>query len=468
MRRICPSVAAAQRWSDPLLHDPNHVPSEIQPLLPRGLYGPRIADCLTVSLEQENIPVGLLRLHAWNDDKLSEFTYKSSWLKHRRFFDVSAELRVTRSSQWRRAPKTGGRNVFGALADTQPSGFSLSVIQRARERRLLDVFRRPEGDTESTDSLCAVLDTCRLGALRIRPRAEQETDATAERFLLPRRSDLDAIGAAVAAFERGNEDLRQLLLLLYCATALGGSRPKCTWIQEDGHLAVAKFPSVLDAFPSNRIEVLMAHMAKTVGIDVVDVEQMHLINPAPLLAQRFDRTRDGARKHFLSARSLLLLEEGEPIDHLELLDAMRRGCSNFGDDALQLWRRLVFGHLIGDEGAGLRKAGFLYVADGHWRLAPASGMRPAIFRLATKDISGNADGSSSASLDTLMREAKAFGIALSDALVHLRLQVQVLSAWRTVASQSAARMSAQEVEQLEPMMNSPQLARAKRLVFAKT
>lgn len=240
--------------------------SKIQALLPSGPYGPRSGDRFAVTLGRCAQPVGELRLHLWGDQMCSEFRYDDRWLKHRRFFALSPELRPTRSGQLRQAPRIGGQALFSASADAAPSGFALSVLRRAQARGLLEAFGRARADRTVLHTLGTVLDTCSLGALRIRPIDEAPTDATAERQLLPRRCDLGAIAAAVAAFEGGQEDLRQLLLLLYCATALGGSRPKCSWIQENGELAVAKFPSIHDHPAVNRVEILAMRLTTAASL----------------------------------------------------------------------------------------------------------------------------------------------------------------------------------------------------------
>lgn len=403
-------------------------------------------------------------MHTSGDDTFSEFSYRAAWLKHRSFFPVSPELRGTRSGQWRKPPRTGDRNIFAALADTEPSGFALSVIQRAGERGLLDAFRQPGADPGPSDLLCTVLDTCRLGALRVHPSGAPSTDAEAEKLLLPRRSDLEAIGVAVAAFERGQEDLRQLLSLLYCATALGGFRPKCTYIQDDGQLGVAKFPSVFDASSVNRVEVLTMHLAKAAGIKVVDVSLMHPVSTPFVVAPRFDRSPNGERKALLSARSLLLAEDDDLVDHFDLLDAMRIHCKDFKADAGQLWRRLVFCLLVDDAGTTLRKIGFLYAGTSRWSLAPAHGLRSCICPSVLQPSQQESHWAHRAPLEALMKGSKAFEIKPSDALVYLRHQVEVLGGWKKLASQFAVHMSTRDIEMTEPVMNNPQLERVKQLM----
>jgi hypothetical protein len=177
---------------------------------------------LILSLGQET-HVGGLSLHTGATTTCSAFRYSASWLNRRDAFIVSPELRPTRSSQWAKPSRDDSRNVFAALADTAPQGFGLSVIQRAQDRGLLDFFRAPGQEQGPWDALCLVPDVARLGALRLHPAHRAPPNGHPEPLLLPHLADLGAIAQAVHAFELVQEDLRQLLLLVHCATALAGT-----------------------------------------------------------------------------------------------------------------------------------------------------------------------------------------------------------------------------------------------------
>ena len=45
-------------------------------------------------------------------------------------------------------------------------------------------------------------------------------------------------------------------------------RPKCTVLDETGHLAIGKFPSIADSMNVTRAEVLALRLARRAGIDV--------------------------------------------------------------------------------------------------------------------------------------------------------------------------------------------------------
>jgi hypothetical protein len=130
------------------------------------------------------------------------------------------------------------------------------------------------------------------------------------------------------------------------ATSLGGLRPKCSLIDENGALAIGKFPSVKDERSIVRAEVLalrlLAHAgsvsaaARAITIDEVDIA----------VIQRFDRVAEGARIPYLSGGSLLQARRDEDRAYTELADAIRRISAAPAEDLRELWRRLVINLLI--------------------------------------------------------------------------------------------------------------------------
>lgn len=433
--------------------------SEIRPLLPRGPYGPRLSDRFNLTIGSLALPVGDLQLHDWGGKTYSEFRFDTRWLNHRRYFAVSPELRATRSARWRPASITGGSAPFAALSDAAPSGFALTVVQRARAQGLLDAFADTHTDSGDLHTLGVVPDTITLGALRVCPVGEAQTDGIAEMQLLPRRCDLTAIAAAVAAFELGREDRRQLLLLLYSATALSGSRPKCTWIKENGELAVAKFSSVHDGRSLYRMEMLVMRLARAAGVSVVP---LHLLQPAResiLLATRFDRVPQRGRRPFLSARSLLLAQENDAVDLSDLLAMMQTECMDFVTDARQLWRRSTYQHLVRAKADYTRKTGFLYAGNRRWQLAPACGLRPYF------DCTGpEHEADHEAALISLMANCRAFKLTPQDAQACLRQQLSVLAGWKEQATRFEVNMSQHDIDSFSQVMSNPLLERVRQLV----
>lgn len=434
-------------------------------LLPTGPYGPRIANRLAVSIGQEGRSVGELCLYTARADPCSSFRYMSSWLNRSDGFTVSADLRRTRSTQWTRPARDDGRNVFGAMADTQPQGFGLKVFRRAQARGLLDAFAPAEHMTSPMDGLSCVLDTIRLGAFRVRPAGAPRVNAERERFLVPSLTELSRIANSIQAFERQEEPC-QLLYLLYCATALGGARPKCTWLQDNGQLAVARFPSLVDTFPITRLEVLIAQLAKAAGLRVADHKLKHPLSEPIVLVERFDRRPDGARIPYQSAYSLMQAEPGDDLSYLDLLDAMRIHCPDYQDEARELWRRLLFNLLINHADADLRKVGFLYAGDIRWRLAPACGLIPSLDLPTRAPNAQNPILAPGVSIEALMEAAGAFEVGPQLARDTLRHQLNSIQLWQNRARDFSVSLGREDIARLGPVLDNVHTQQGRQMLRA--
>ncbi|QBM29119.1 HipA domain-containing protein [Hydrogenophaga pseudoflava] len=356
------------------------------------------------------------------------------------------------------------------MADTQPDGFAQGILERSLGEATLTTHPLAGLESRALVSLCATHELCRLGALRIRPRNPALT-VSGRRFDLPFAADLDTMARATAAFERGDADERQTRLLLSSATALGGSRPKVCFVQDAekqdrGTLAVARLPSVADRYPVARAEMLLGQLAREVGIRVVDMALKNLCNATVLITQRLDRDADGRRLPYLSARSLLLAEEGEEITWLDLLKAMRACSKDFGADARQLWLRLVFMRLINTR-VSLGKFGFVYSALGRWRLAPATALRPGMEPDHQPVISGAPGLGLRWDVDHLLRHSAAFEIPRDEARTLLQRMVEVISRWKVAAVQYPVRMTTTDLASLEAAMENAQLRKARELVGSR-
>jgi serine/threonine-protein kinase HipA len=73
---------------------------------------------------------------------------------------------------------------------------------------------------------------------------------------------------------------------------------------------------------------------------------------------------------------LLQASREEDRSYTEIADAIRTHGHAPTQDVRQLWRRLVFNLLITNVDDHLQNHGFLHVAHGQWRLAPAFDINP--------------------------------------------------------------------------------------------
>jgi serine/threonine-protein kinase HipA len=432
---------------------------------PSAVFGPRNEQLLDITLGNTETSLGVLHHFRDGSTECSRFTLDRGWLSSPRYFTVSPELRRHDQGHWRKPPGGRGSPFVAAVADTQPDGFARALIERTLDDRVTHGHRLLHDESIDLVHLCAVHDFCRLGALRVRPQHAQPA-ATGRLIDLPTHVDLDPMLEAAAAFERGAADLRQRMFLFYCASALGGSRPKICFLQEDKTLAVAKFPSVLDEHPVTKAEMLGYELAKAAGIRVAQAQLKNLRTGPVLIVQRFDRGEGGGRKPYLSAQSLLLAEEGEVVSCLELLNSMRACCKDFITDARELWRRLMFKLLINSVEAELRKIGFLYVGDDRWRLAPAIDMTPSVKPRLPSTAAQIAEQGPQCDVQSLLGLSATFALPRAEALGALTTLVDAISRWRTVASQFAVGMKPDEIDRLEGVMNNKHFQQAKDIVGA--
>jgi hypothetical protein len=93
-------------------------------------------------------------------------------------------------------------------------------------------------------------------------RAQEEGRRTA-----PPLIELGHLLSASRAVEANKETAADLAYLRGAGTSLGGMRPKCTVIDEDGALSIGKFPSIADERAVTKGEVLALTLAKKAGIN---------------------------------------------------------------------------------------------------------------------------------------------------------------------------------------------------------
>ena len=88
-------------------------------------------------------------------------------------------------------------------------------------------------------------------------------------------------------------------------SSMGGARPKAC-VQSDGHLYLAKFPSINDDINMSRWEHFAHLLAKECGINVAETQIIRAGNGQDiLLSKRFDRTEDNKRIHMASSLTVL-------------------------------------------------------------------------------------------------------------------------------------------------------------------
>ena len=413
------------------------------------------------------LPVGSLIYVRQGRRESCAFAYDAAWLENPARFNVSADLQLMPGHQPHKAASPHDSVFHGAIADTAPDAWGRRIIAR-------DYARRRRADPQlpaltELDTLLAVDDFSRVGALRLR-----DADGTWQRTVARgRRStppliELERIYQASRAVERGQESAEDLRYLQGKGTSLGGMRPKCTMVDEDGRLAIGKFPSVGDTRSVTRGEVLALKLAAQAGIDTPPARIVLLGdrgNEAPVaVVRRFDRDSEGGRIPYQSAASLLQASREEDRSYTEIADAIRSHGHAPLEDVRQLWRRLVFNLLITNVDDHLKNHGFLHAEHGLWRLAPAFDLNPFPDKdRESKTWLSEQDGPIT-DVQTLLARASYFALNEVQALAVLGEVYAAVSRWRQVAQSPEVGLRAAELDDFAPAFEHEQMDAAAALL----
>jgi serine/threonine-protein kinase HipA len=413
-----------------------------------------------VCIGKAGLPVGSLIYVRQGRRENSAFAYDAAWLACPARFNVSADLQLQPGHQPHKAASPHDSVFHGALADTAPDAWGRRIIARDHARR-----RRIDPDLPALtelDYLLMVDDFSRIGALRLHDTKGAWPQMVAKgRRRTPPLIELERIYQASHAVERGQESEEDLRYLQGKGTSLGGLRPKCTIVDEDGRLAIGKFPSVGDTRSVTRGEVLALRLAAQAGIDAASARIVLLGdsgNEVPVaVVRRFDRDDEDGRIPYQSAASLLQASRVEDRSYAEIADTIRSHGRLPTKDVHQLWRRLVFNLLITNVDDHLQNHGFLHVKDGQWRLAPAFDINPFPDKdRESKTWLTEQDGPIT---DVPMLLARASYFALDEA--HARAVLAevhaAVSNWRHVALSPEVGLRAAELDDFAPAFEHEQM-----------
>lgn len=418
---------------------------------------------LDICLGQGGAFVGKLIYSKAGQREFSQFAYQEQWLANPVAFDISPDLSRVMGYQVRKASSREDSCFFLALADTEPDSWGRRVIARAhaKERKLKTALRA----LTELDYLCAVDDFSRMGALRLRDAAQTHLRTVEEgkRATAP-LLHLDKIMVASRAVELSTETAEDLKYLQGKGTSLGGLRPKCTVLDEDGALALGKFPSVKDERSVTRGEVLALHLAKLAGIETANA-RIEVVEGAPVaIIRRFDRTPNQGRIPYLSGATLLQSSRNEEHAYTEVVDAMRSKCIDFNFAAQQLWRRLVFNFLITNVDDHLHNIGFLYADKNQWRLSPSFDLNPFPDMDRESKTWLSEDTGPITSIAQLLGQAARFQLNPHEAVEVLAEVVKATTRWRDVALTANVGLLQAELEDFAPAFEHAGLNEALALV----
>ena len=409
------------------------------------------------------LPVGSLVYVRQGRRENSAFAYDAGWLANSARFNVSADLQLTAGHQPHRATSPHDSVFHGAIADTAPDAWGRRLIARDHARRRKEHPKLPA--LTELDYLLAVDDSSRVGALRLRdPDGNWHRAAAAGRRSTPPLIELERVFHASRAVELGQETAEDLRYLQGKGTSLGGMRPKCTLVDEDGRLAIGKFPSVDDARSVTRGEVLALKLAVQAGIDAAPARVVRLGEVPVAVIRRFDRDETDGRIPYQSAASLLQASREEDRSYTEVADAIRTHGHAPTQDVRQLWRRLVFNLLITNVDDHLQNHGFLHVSQGQWRLAPAFDINPFPDKeRESKTWLSEQDGPIT-DVRMLLARAPYFALGKAEALAVLAEVHAAVANWRQVAMGPEVALRPAELDDFAPAFEHQQMDAAAALL----
>ena len=388
-------------------------------------------------------PIGVLSSQVLRGKEVFSFEFTEEWLHDSRCKLLDPDLQLYTGRQYLAENKAN----FGLFLDSSPDRWGRVLLDR-RESILAKEEQRPVKHLFESDYLLGVFDESRMGALRLKLTPDGEFLDNNPHYSTPPFAALRELEHASWEYEANQTDSRWLRILLAPGSSLGGARPKANVQMPDGSLWIAKFPSRHDDMNVGAWETVAMTMAQQCGIEVASFRTAELGNRyATFLTRRFDRTEDHRRLHFTSAMTMLGYTDGETdgVSYLELADWIARSCCHVEENLAQMWRRIVFNIAISNCDDHLRNHGFLLTKEG-WTLSPAYDLNPQPFG---SGLSLNINDHDNALEWSLAKEvAPYFGIASENADQIIAHTQQVVSRWRSIATQM--HISRDEQERMVP------------------
>lgn len=319
-----------------------------------------------VVLGERKIPVGRLVFETDGRRSHSSFTYNDAWLENPESFDISPFMPRGRAAFHASSAGRGSRKrdvLAGPFTDGAPDDWGRKLLRRVMG-----------GGATEFDFLVAADDFARQGALRYVDDAGNLLSAGFSP--IPRLTELEALRRVAARFEQDPEGAEaEAWELAGAAGSLGGARPKANVV--DGQdLWIAKFTSINDTWPVERLEVATLRIAAQVGLRVPEVRLELAASDRPVaLIHRFDR-RAGGRIPYISARTALGKVGSASGSYTDIADALRAISVEAAKDIREVWSRMVFGILVTNTDDHLKNHGLLYVRANRWRLSPMFDVNP--------------------------------------------------------------------------------------------
>jgi serine/threonine-protein kinase HipA len=343
---------------------------------------------IAVYVDWDGLPIplrlGILHAQRGAGRELFEFEFDAAALAHPAVAKLQLDPRLGLFEGRQHPPQ--GNETFGVFADACPDRWGRMLMRRRleREQRAGQVGKAVR--LHESDYLLGVHDAFRVGALRFRLNDAGDFLDYRHGVAAPPFVQLRELEAASLALERDENNTAAagddwLRLLIAPGGSLGGARPKASVVDPNGHLWIAKFPSVRDEHDVGAWELVVHTLARSCGLRVPASLAQSFASPHhAFLVKRFDRTLKGRRLHFASAMTLTGHKDGDDAStgasYLEIARVLIDHGAQTNTDLQELWSRIVFNLLVSSTDDHLRNHGFILVPGKGWRLSDAYDMNP--------------------------------------------------------------------------------------------
>lgn len=383
---------------------------------------------VVVQIGGEDVLAGHLWGHRRGATESATFRYVPDYIARRDAYELDPLLPLVDGPL--QTPRD--RPLFGAFTDCAPDRWGRRLINRDEAHRVAANGGAARSFGEF-DYLLYVRDDLRQGALRFRDPGTNVFLASSEDGV-PYLLGLPKLLHAAEHLERDEATAEEIRTLLRGGSSLGGARPKAHVINDDGRIAIAKFPSPAnDEWDVMRWEAVALELAGAAAI-TVPTWNLHTIDgKSVLVVDRFDRNGE-RRIGYVSAMTLLEATDGDHRTYLEIAEAIEQYADYPTDDLHELWRRVAFSILISNTDDHLRNHGFLRTSTAGWSLSPAFDMNPNPDP-GPKQLATAIESDPAANIDLLLAVAGYFRLTEQEASTVLRQVADATSNWRTVARQ---------------------------------
>ena len=393
--------------------------------------------------------LGTLRARPGRTGEIFDFTFDNEALAEKALAKqmLDPDLGIFPGQQFPKA----GRTIFGVFKDSSPDRWGETLIRRRFDRKKRAGLIPANARLVESDYLLGVHDAFRSGALRYKlepngPFLDDQDGTAAPPFV--RLRELETASRAIEEDPNGDDPAEDewLRLLLAPGASLGGARPKATVVDPEGHLWIAKFPSVKDRHDVGAWESVVQKLAERCGLRVPEGDARTFASTEhTFMVRRFDRRESGERIHFASAMTLTGHVDGDGAatgaSYLEIAEVIVSQGAAPREDLTELWSRIVFNVMVSNVDDHLRNHGFLLAPDAGWRLSPAYDMNPVP---GSTGLSLNIDESDNAlDLDLARSVAPYFRIRAAQATSIVDRIAAVVRDWSEIATAQGIKRSEQ-------------------------